>query len=70
MNWWQEPLGDARRLAIIGGIRLLAVLGAGLLGLAVWGLMRPSERASFALFKYASLYMAAAMAIVAATAYS
>lgn len=51
-------------------IRLLAVLGAGMLGLAVWGLVRPSERASFALFKYASLYMFASMAIVAATASS
>jgi len=49
-----------------GWIRLLAALGAGLLGLAVWGLLRPSERASFTLFKYASLYMFASMAIVAA----
>ena len=49
-------------------IRLLAVLGSGMLGLAVWGLVRPSERTSFALFKYASLYMLASMAIVAATA--
>jgi heme o synthase len=51
-----------------GWIRLLVVLGAGLLGMAVWGLVCPSERASFTLFKYASLYMFASMAIVAATA--
>jgi protoheme IX farnesyltransferase len=51
-----------------GWIRLLGALGAGLLGLAVWGLVRPSERASFALFKYASLFMFASMAIVATTA--
>jgi heme O synthase-like polyprenyltransferase len=50
-----------------GWIRLLAALGAGLLGLAVWGLVRPSERASLTLFKYASLYMFASMAVVAAT---
>jgi heme o synthase len=50
-----------------GLIGLLWVLGAGLLGLAVWGLVRPSERASFALFKYASVYMFASMVIVAAT---
>jgi protoheme IX farnesyltransferase len=51
-----------------GWIRLLSALGVGLLGLAVWGLVRPSERASFALFKYASLFMFASMAIVATTA--
>jgi heme o synthase len=50
-----------------GWIRLLGMLGAGLLGLAVWGFVRPSERASFTLFKYASVYMFASMAIVAAT---
>ena len=49
-----------------GFIRLLAALGAGLLGLAVLGLVRPSERTSFALFKYASLYMLGSMIIVAA----
>jgi protoheme IX farnesyltransferase len=49
-----------------GWIRLLVILGAGLLGLAVWGLVRPSERASFTLFKYASVYMFASMAIVVA----
>jgi protoheme IX farnesyltransferase len=48
-------------------IMLLGILGGGLLGLAVWGLVRPSQRASFILFKYASLYMLASMAIVAGT---
>jgi protoheme IX farnesyltransferase len=51
-----------------GWLSLLVILGAGLLGLAVWGLRRPSERASFTLFKYASLYMFASMAVMAATA--
>ena len=51
-----------------GWLSLLVLLGMGLLGLAAWGLARPSERASFTLFKYASLYMFASMAIVAATA--
>ncbi len=50
-----------------GWIRLLELLGAGLLGLAVWGLVQPSPRASFALFKYASVYMFASMTIVAVT---
>jgi protoheme IX farnesyltransferase len=50
-----------------GWMALLELLGAGLLGLAIWGLVRPSERASFALFKYASVYMFTSMAIVAIT---
>jgi protoheme IX farnesyltransferase len=51
-----------------GWLRLLVVMGAGLLGLAVWGLLRPSERTSFTLYKYASLYMFASMVIVAGSA--
>ena len=37
----------------------LAVLGAGLCTLAVGGLVRPSERHDWLLFKAASVYMAA-----------
>ncbi len=48
-----------------GWLGFLGVLGAGLLALAVLGVTRPSPRASFALFKYASLYMLAAMLVVA-----
>jgi protoheme IX farnesyltransferase len=48
-----------------GFLRLLAALGAGLLGLAVLNVVRPSERVSFGLFKYASLYMLGSMVIVA-----
>jgi len=48
-----------------GYLDLLAVMGVGLLALAVLGVARPSPRASFALFKYASLYMLGAMLIVA-----
>lgn len=44
--------------------RLLAVLTGGLLLLAVFSLMRPSERANFGLFKYASLYMLGAMLLL------
>jgi protoheme IX farnesyltransferase len=51
-----------------GWLSLLVLLGVGLLGLAAWGLVRPSERASFTLFKYASLYMFSSMAVMAATA--
>ncbi len=44
--------------------RLLAVLTGGLLLLAVASLMRPSERANFGLFKYASLYMLGIMLLL------
>lgn len=47
-----------------GCLRLLGVLSAGLLLLAVAVTVRPSERTSFGLFKYASVYMLAAMLIV------
>lgn len=49
----------------MGWLGLLGVLGLGLLALAVLGVVRPSPRASFALFKYASVYMLGAMLIVA-----
>jgi len=47
-----------------GFLRLLAVLSVGLFTLAVAVTARPSERASFGLFKYASVYMLAAMILV------
>ncbi|MEW6716965.1 MAG: heme o synthase [Chloroflexota bacterium] len=47
-----------------GFVRLLAVLSAGLLILAVASLARPSEKVNFGLFKYASLYMLAAMILL------
>ena len=47
-----------------GFLRLLGVLSAGLLLLAVAVTVKPSERVSFGLFKYASVYMLAAMLIV------
>jgi len=47
-----------------GFVRLLAVLSAGLLLLAVASTFRPSERVNFGLFKYASLYMLAAMILL------
>ena len=60
-------------VAALIGVRLgllwaLGVLGVGLLGLAILGIVRPSPRASFALFKFASVYMLGAMLIVAAAA--
>jgi protoheme IX farnesyltransferase len=48
-----------------GYLRLLALLTAGLLILAVGGLVHPSERVNFRLFKYASLYMLGSMLLVA-----
>ena len=55
------------------GVRLglmwaLGLLGLGLLGLAIVGIVRPSPKTSFALFKFASVYMLGAMLIVAAAA--
>ena len=47
-----------------GFLRLLGVLMVGLLVLSVAVKIRPSERISFGLFKYASVYMLAAMILV------
>lgn len=47
-----------------GFLRLLGVLSAGLLMLAVAMTFKPSERVNFGLFKYASIYMLAAMILV------
>jgi heme o synthase len=47
-----------------GFLRLLGVLSGGLLVLAAVTLYKPSERINFGLFKYASVYMLAAMLMV------
>lgn len=47
-----------------GFVRLLAVLSAGLLLLAIASVFRPAERLNFGLFKYASLYMLSAMVLL------
>lgn len=47
-----------------GFLRLLAVMSAGLLLLALSSMIRPSERMNFGLFKYASIYMFSAMLLV------
>jgi protoheme IX farnesyltransferase len=47
-----------------GFLRLLGVLSAGLFMLAVAMTFRPTERVNFGLFKYASMYMLAAMILV------
>jgi protoheme IX farnesyltransferase len=47
-----------------GFLRLLGVLSSGLLVLAFATTFRPSERINFSLFKYASIYMLAAMILV------
>lgn len=47
-----------------GFLRLLGVLSAGLLVLAVATVFRPSERVNFGLFKYASLYMLSSMILM------
>jgi len=48
----------------VGYLRLMAVLSAGLLFLAIASAAKPSERTNFGLFKYASLYMLAAMMLL------
>lgn len=47
-----------------GFLRLLGVLSAGLLLLAAATVFKPSERINFGLFKYASVYMLAAMILI------
>lgn len=47
-----------------GFLRVLAVLTAGLVLLAMASIFRPSERVNFGLFKYASLYMMSAMLVL------
>lgn len=47
-----------------GFLRLLAVLSSGLLLLAIATTFKPSERVNYGLFKYASVYMLAAMILV------
>ncbi len=47
-----------------GFLRLLGVLSLGLLLLAIAVLIKPTERANFGLFKFASIYMLAAMLLV------
>lgn len=47
-----------------GALRLLGVLSAGLLSLALASLFSPNERLNFGLFKYASLYMLSAMLLL------
>ncbi|GAB4399067.1 MAG: heme o synthase [Anaerolineales bacterium] len=47
-----------------GFLRLLGVLSAGLFMLAAAMTFRPTERVNFGLFKYASVYMLAAMILV------
>jgi protoheme IX farnesyltransferase len=49
-----------------GYLRVLVVLSAGLLTLAVISIVRPSERLNFGLFKYASVYMLSSMALIVA----
>ncbi|MCP4139238.1 MAG: protoheme IX farnesyltransferase [Chloroflexi bacterium] len=47
-----------------GFLRLMAVLSAGLLSLAIASVVKPSETVNFGLFKYASLYMLSAMILL------
>jgi protoheme IX farnesyltransferase len=50
----------------IGFLRVIGLLSAGLLLLAIGSLLQPSEKIYFGLFKYASLYMLSSMLLMAA----
>jgi protoheme IX farnesyltransferase len=52
-----------------GFLRLMVVLSIGLLVLAVRSLTLPSERITFGLFKYASLYMLSSMLLLFAAGF-
>jgi heme O synthase-like polyprenyltransferase len=47
-----------------GFLRLLGILSGGLIFLAIKSLVAPSEKTTFSLFKYASLYMMSAMLLM------
>jgi protoheme IX farnesyltransferase len=47
-----------------GYLRLIAVLAAGLIGLSLLSVFKPSEKVNFGLFKYASLFMLGSMLMV------
>ncbi len=47
-----------------GYLRLLAILTVGMLGLALIGIFRPSEKINSGLFKYASFFMLSSMLMV------
>ena len=51
-----------------GYIRLMAVLAIGLLGLAFYSTIRPSEKLNFGLFKYASMFMLGSMIMIVISA--
>jgi protoheme IX farnesyltransferase len=48
----------------VGYLRIMAVLSAGLLILALTSAIKPSEKLNFGLFKYASLYMLSSMLLI------
>ncbi len=48
-----------------GFLRLIAVLATGLMLICLASITQPSDRANFALFRYASLYMLASMILLA-----
>jgi protoheme IX farnesyltransferase len=51
-----------------GYLRVAAVLAIGLLGLAIYSTVRPSDKLNFSLFKYASLFMLGSMAMIVVSA--
>lgn len=48
----------------IGYLRVLVILSIGLVAMAVFSMVKPSEKLNFGLFKYASIYMLSAMVLM------
>ncbi len=48
----------------IGYLRVLIIFSTGLIALAVFSMVKPSEKLNFGLFKYASIYMLSAMLLI------
>jgi len=48
----------------IGYFRVLVILSTGLIALAIFSMVKPSEKLNFGLFKYASIYMLSAMVLI------
>ncbi len=60
-------IGSAYAIGVTqGGLHLMGLLSGALLFLAARAVSRPSEKATFRLFKYASVYMLLSMVLIAA----
>jgi protoheme IX farnesyltransferase len=57
--------GSAHGISMSWGyMRLMAILASGLLGLAFYSSIQPSEKLNFGLFKFASIFMLTSMILI------